>query len=386
MKLTYVVTEETYAEAIRYQRQLQNRQPAAQLRFWGMNLIFLGAAVWFFFARTQYAVTLRFAPLLMAAVLFALSFWRRSSSPARVRGILKRYQSQGMLSDGFIGEHTLLVEHGKIRRKAGKNWQDADASAFGALQDLDRTTLLIAGGVILDTIPREILDKGGTREKLLAAIRQENKQTDKGKISSESSSHEEQTEDERRLEILRRAGLAEEPVRMAGWKVDQASYVRGMVEGHRRYYSTVPAWRGGQTVRILLFVYGVIMLATRQNIYIGLAFLLIGLLLNRQLLVTFSPLSYRVVNHQYESIAGPGSKDEEEVFYRTRNSIGAVFLGQRQYTRNEDIAARRTSSGFTFLYSKSGQMYVLPDKAFSENAQKEAFLKGLPAGKARKRR
>ncbi|MBQ6322040.1 MAG: hypothetical protein IJI24_04130 [Lachnospiraceae bacterium] len=384
MKLTYVVTEDTYAEAIRYQRQLQNRQPGQQLRFWGMNLIFLGAAVWFFFARTQYAPTLRLAPLLMAVVLFALSFWRRSSSPARVRGILKRYQSQGMLADGFIGEHTLLVEHGKIRRKAGKSWQDADASAFGALQDLDQTTLLIAGGVILDTIPRKILDQGGNREKLLAAIRREGRGTEEGEISSGSSSGGEQTEEER-LEMLRRAGLAEEPVRMAYWKVDQATYVRGMVEGHRRYYSTVPAWRGSQMVRALLFVYGVIMFISRQNMYIGAAFMLIGLLLNRQLLITFSPLSYRVVNNQYTGIAGDGSEGEEEIFYRTKGRIGAVFLGQHQYTRNEEVAARRSAPGFTFLYSRSGQMYVLPDQAFSGNAQKEEFLKGLPDGRARKR-
>lgn len=370
MKLTYVVTEDIYAEAIRYQRQLQNSQSSSQLRFWGMNLVFAAAAVWFFLVRTAYPMWLRILPLLMAAALIALSAWRRSASPARVKGILRRYIRQGALEEGFLGEHTLLVENGKIRRKAGKGWQDVNASEFGELHDLDRTVLLVAGGVILDTIPRETLDSKDCRRKLLEAIALE------GGAASAEDGRDAQAAGEVAAGI---PGVPENEIEdTACWNVDQGTYVRGMVEGHRRYYSTLQAWRGSQLMRIIVLLYGIIVLALRLNIYIGAAFLLIGILLNRQLLITFSPLSYQVVSRQFTSAMGTRKEPGKEIFYRTGRRLGAVFLGQKQETLLSLLTCGRTAPGYTFLYSKEGQMYVFPDLAFSSEEEKNRFLRGFP--------
>ena len=371
MKLTYVVTEDVYAEAIRYQRQLQNRQPAAQVRFWGLNLAFTAAAVWFFIVRKDYAIWLRLMPLLMAAVLIGLSAWRRSSGEARAKGILRQYIRQGALEEGFLGEHTLLVEHGKIRRKAGKTWQDVSAASFGALKDLDKSVLLIAGGVILDTIPAETLSQQGVRKKLLEAIAAESGVKDPAEAASEDEAYPENIP---------------EAEAVASWKADRQTYVRGMVEGHRRYYSMLQAWRGSQLMRIIVLLYGVVVLALRLNIYIGIAFLLIGILLNRQLLVTFSPLSYSVVNKQFETACPEGKDPGREIFYRTKRRIGALFLGQKQETEITKITGARRAEGFTFLYSKEGQMYVLPDVAFEDPAVREAFFRGLPEAKGVQRK
>ena len=170
MKITYDVTEEIYEEAICYQMKLHNSQRWQVIRYWGLNIGFFAVAIFFFVTRTGYPLWRRLYPLGMAVILLGLSTWRRVDLPKRAKSALKRYVRQGVLEEGFLGRHTLIVENGKIRRQAGKSWKEIPASSFAGLMDLDKAVLMIAAGVIFDTIPKDALEKDGIRERLLEEI------------------------------------------------------------------------------------------------------------------------------------------------------------------------------------------------------------------------
>ena len=177
MRIRYEVTEEIYAEAVCYQMKLNNARPLQQIRYWGLNMLFAAAAIYFFIDRTGYAMWLRLMPAAMAAVLIGFSTWRRTNLPARARGAVRRYVRSGVLDKDFLGEHTLLVEHGQIRLKAGKNWKEVPATSFGVLANMDKAALLIANGVMFDTIPLDVLGEDDNRSRLLDAIQKESGRT-----------------------------------------------------------------------------------------------------------------------------------------------------------------------------------------------------------------
>lgn len=356
MRLNYNITEELYAQVIEYQMRLHNSQRSQVLKYWISNILFCGFAVYFLAARPDYAWWLRLMPLGMAAILLALSTYKRVNLPKRARAALKRYMKSGTLEEGFIGSHTLLVEGGMVRRGVGGNWMEVSCDEVGNLLALQDCELLIARGVIFDLIPKAVLDGESVRERLLAAI--ENGRTEGQKEQAEA----------------RQAALTKDAVAVVRWKVDESAYVRGMVEGHRMYYRTRQAWKGSQMVRMIIFLYGVVVLCLRMNLYIGLAFVLIGILLNRQLLVTFSPLSYWVVGKQVEKIRGTADDLGEEIFCITDKDLRVLCMGQSQSTALGEITVWKRGPGYTFLYTKSGQMYVIPDEAFQDAEEKETFL------------
>jgi len=359
MRLNYNITEELYAEVIAYQMRLHNNQKSQILKYWISNVLFCGFALYFMIVRTEYAWWLRLMPLLMAAVLLVLSTHKRVNLPKRAKAALKRYMRDKTLEAGFIGPHTLVVEKGMVRRGAGTSWTEVSCDEVGNFLDLEHSELMTARGVIFELIPRAVLDADGNREKLHRAIEEGH--------SDEAKNHME----------ARQEALSQEAEDEVHWKVDEAAYIRGMVEGHRRYYRTRQAWKGSQTVRMIIFLYGVIVLCMRLNLYIGLAFVLIGILLNRQLLVTFSPLSYWVVRKQVEKIRGMREDLGEEIFYVSEKKLTVLCMGETQSTDMEDISNWKTAPGYTFLYTKSGQMYVIPDAAFSDVGKRDAFLKKL---------
>ena len=173
MRLRYEVTEEIYTQAVRYQMELHNSRPLQQVRYWGLNVVFTAGAVYFFLARSDYAMWLRLLPLLMAFLLVGFSTWNRVNLPARARSAVRRYIKTGILEKDFIGEHTLVVEHGKIRLKAGQNWKEVPAKSFALLANAGSAVLMLANGGIFDEIPADVLQKGDTRDELLSAIERE---------------------------------------------------------------------------------------------------------------------------------------------------------------------------------------------------------------------
>lgn len=358
MKLNYNITEELYAEVIEYQMRLHIRSRGQVLKYWLSNLLFCGMALYFLVARVDYSWGMRIMPLIMALILLGISTYRRMNVPGRARAALKSFMKDGTLAEGFIGPHTLLVEQGAVKRKAGSKWEELPCKEVGGFLELEHCELMTAGGVIFELIPKSALTQGGNREKLRSAIRE----------NAEEASRKEKAEEQ---EFLEEADAA------VCWKADTESYVRSMVEGHRRYYTTGRAWKGSQMVRAIILLYGVAVLCLRLNLYIGLAFVLVGILLNRQLLVTFSPLSRYVVRKQVENASGGKENTGEESFYIKDGRLGVLYMGQAQSTPLADITDRKQGRECTFLYTKSGQMYAIPDAAFEGEPEKARFFQKL---------
>lgn len=358
MKLNYNITEELYAEVIEYQMRLRIKSRGQVLKYWISNLMFCGVALYFLIARVDYSWGMRVMPLAMALILLGISTYRRMNVPRRARAALRSFMRDGTLAEGFIGPHTLLVEQGLLKRKAGSKWEELPCKAVGGFLELEHCELITAGGAIFELIPKSALDMGGNWEKLKTAIR-------------------ENIEEALRKQEAEKETFLEEADALVRWQADTQGYVRGMVEGHRRYYTTKRAWKGSQMVRAIILLYGVAVLCLRLNLYIGLAFVLVGILLNRQLLLTFSPLSWYVVRKQVESACGGGENAGEEIFYIKAGRLGAIYMNQTQSTPLAEITDRKQGGDYAFLYTKSGQMYVIPDAAFSGEPEKARFFQKL---------
>ncbi len=354
MKLVYKVDENMYAEAVEYQMNIRYRQPSQVLVYLATSIGFTVLALYFAVTRGEYSWWIRLAPVAMALIVFGLQTYRRTNLPARAKSSTKRMLRQKMLSSGYFGEHTLIVENGQIRCKADGKWTEVQTAAFGALLKQKTVTLLIANGVIFEIIPNAVLEQDNVLHELQVLL------------SPEQASRFEEAE-----------SAVPDALMEVSWEVDQNLYVQGMVTGHRKYYSTLGAWRGSPLIRLIILGYGFVVLALRLNIYIGLAFILIGLLLNRQLLVTFSPLSYAVVSRQVEQAKGNRTSMGTETFYITKTMLHVHCMGQLQKTKLAEICAHRQNNAFDFFYTKDGQMVVLPAAVFGSAEERDTFVRKI---------
>ena len=361
MKLTYQVTEEIYAQVIEYQMKLNFSRPVQKIKYIGLNLVFGAFAVYFAVDRSAYSVWIRFAPLLMALILFALSTWKRTNLSKRAGQTLKRLIASNTLEKEFLGTHTLIFEEDKLRRGYGKNWAELTGMEISGYEQLPDAVILFGKGMIFEIIPNAVLDKNDNRSRFHEEIRRLQMAGLHPSASEESES------------------LPADHDYSLTWHLEQEEYIRGMVQGHRSYYRTLQAWKGRQTVRIVVLLYGVVLLALRLNFYLGAAFLLIGILLNRQLFLTFSPLSTVIVRNQLIRILGDRTDMGEETFYTAGKEFGAVCMGQVQRGSRDEILSVQNRYGYLFIYTGSAQMYVIPDRACSDTSEKTRLLKQLGA-------
>lgn len=355
MRLNYSITEEIYAEVIEYQMKLHNGQKSRVIKYWVSNLIFLGLAAYFFIVRIEYPWWLRLMPMGMAVILLVITTYNRVNIPKRARAALRRYVRTGVLEEGFIGPHKLIIEDGIIRRSYGAAWSEIPVEGVGGYQQLTNSLLLIAAGVIFEVIPMSILETDNNQDKLIKAIQC-------GR-SEDSQSQQIQAPENTKMTLQ--------------WQVEKDTYIRGMVKGHRFYYSTRQAWKGSRMVRMIIFLYGIVVLCMRMNIFIGGAFVLIGLLLNRQLLVTFSPFGYVVVRNQLNKITVNGIELGYEKLYITDSELMAVFMNQVQTTKKKDIICSRHNKEFAFVYTSLGQMFVIPHSIFQSDGEKDRFYNDM---------
>lgn len=170
MRLNYSITEEIYAEVIEYQMKLHNGQKSQVIKYWVSNLIFLGLAVYFLVVRIEYPWWLRLTPMGMAAILMVITTYNRVSIPKRARAVLRRYMRTGILEEGFIGSHKLIIEEGLIRRYYGGVQSEISVEDVGGYQQLTNSLLLVAAGVIFEVIPISILEEDNNQNKLIKAI------------------------------------------------------------------------------------------------------------------------------------------------------------------------------------------------------------------------
>lgn len=358
MKINYDITEGQYAEVVEYQMRLRNNQPIKKLKFWLSNILFSGFAIYFCILRTEYNWLIRIMPIVMALILLGLSLYPRLMIKKRAEAAVKQYKSNGTLQKGYIGLHTLNIENGIVKRHFANAWTEINCNEVVHLQELRLSTILIAHNVIFEMIPNEVLDKENNREQLESALLN--------------------GRDEVELEIKQKIDmqLLEEHVKIKlSWKVKKPVYIKGQVLGHRWFYLTRQAWNSNQIIRTIILLYGIGQLVSGTNIYIGLSFTIVGLLISRQMVISMTPLSYVIVKQQMEKILGVKENIGEEEFYVTQNELMAVYMGEIQKVKLKEISKIRKTEEFIFIYTNDLDMVVVPHQVFQSKKEKDIFLR-----------
>lgn len=358
MKINYEITEEQYVEVVEYQMRLRNNQPIKRLKFWLSNILFFGLAIYFCILRSDYSWLIRIMPIVMALILLGLSLYPRLKIKKRAEAAVKQYKSNGTLQKGYIGLHTLIIDKGIVKRHFANAWTEINCNEVVHLQKLKFSTILIAHNVFFEMIPNEVLDKEDNREQLESALLNGRDEVDlqiKQKINMQ---------------------LLEEHIKIKlSWKVIKSVYIKGQVHGHRWFYLTRQAWDSNQIIRTIILLYGISQLVSGTNIYIGLSFIFVGLLINRQMIISMTPLSYVIVKQQLEKILGMKENIGEEEFYITQDELMAVFTGEIQKVKLKEISKIRKTKEYIFIYTNNLNMVVVPNQVFQSQKEKEMFFK-----------
>ena len=153
----YTVTADIYEDLIELQIRLKNRTPSQQLKFWGLNVGFLIAAILFLLLERDYSIVLRI--LLFAAAAVAAGrgafrmFFTRLQAKRTVGGYLKQ------LDDGYLGPHHLYTAGPSLLCRYGTQTKSVSGSAIQSIIPLKSCAALVADGVIFDAIPIQVVQE-----------------------------------------------------------------------------------------------------------------------------------------------------------------------------------------------------------------------------------
>ena len=170
MQLNYTITQEHYEDVIAFQLKLQRSKRRSLIQYIVTNAIFIILAVYFLVTHPESSVWSRLGVMGMAAAMLVLTTDRRSCSPGKVRRTYKRYVRLKLIQDGFIGPHTLLVDKNSVTQKFGDQSNTIEIKRCAWVNGENRISMILGGGVIFETIPNEVLDQNGNRERLSALI------------------------------------------------------------------------------------------------------------------------------------------------------------------------------------------------------------------------
>lgn len=347
MKLTYTITAEDYQEAIAFQLRLKQKTAFSRLRYWLGSWGLLAVAIYFGVTRSAYSLPARILPAVAAAGMLLVVSWMRFHVDRRAARQLRRYLSSGAFDEGFLGFHTLSVRKDTILLEYGRSSHRILCRQVEDLHRCQQTSFLFAGGVIFDVIPNAVLDRDGCREKLVETIRNN------------------LLEMQREQTGQRRAAIeAEFPHTLCVCGADRERTARGLAAGYRMYYSTMAAWKGHQTICMLILLYGLFTFFAGLDRTIGLLFIVIGLSLNRRLLAAVSPLGLSTAR-QTLSEQGRGLLCED-FFYTTDQELVSISFGQEVRCNKQDVTAMRETRAFLIFYTKTQQMVVVHKAACSE--------------------
>jgi len=353
MKLTYTITAEDYQEAIAFQIRLKQKTLFSRLRYWlGSWGLFL-VSVYFGAARPEYPLTVRMIPAVIAALMLAIASGIRFSVERRAAGLLRKYVQSGALNEGFLGTHMLSVRRDTILLEYGRHSQKIFCRQVEDLHRCERTSFLMAGGVIFDLIPNAVLDKDGCREELIETIRNNI------------------LEMQREQSDVRRAAIeAEFPHTFCSCVANRERTARGLAAGYRMYYSTTAGWKGHQSICALILIYGLVTFFAGPDKTIGLLFIVIGFMLNRRLLTALSPLALSTAR---QTLMKQGSALADDFFYTTDREIVSISYGQEVRCDKRDVLEKRENREFLVFYTKNQRMVVIHKAAFTSPEQLTRF-------------
>lgn len=355
MKLIYSVSHADYKEAILFQLRQKQKSPLTMLRYWVGNIGFFGLAVFFALSRTAYPPWLRIAPVVVAAIMLALGSYSVFALRAQADRLLKRYIENGTLDKDFWKPHTLIVSQDSLKLSYGGKTMKIPCTDAGAIYRGDSASLLIAEGAIFDIIPNDTLDRDSAGDLLTRTIRES--------VESLRAKQAKAISDELEKEDIKTicSGIG-----------NVAQYEEGQLLGYRMYYSTLHAWKGSQTICIILLCYGLFMAISGLEVYIGLAFIVIGILLNRRLLTTFTPIARLMLRQQ---LASDGVEDGgTDYYYTTETELVSVVSGLTLRLKKKDIVAKRETKKFLIFYTDNQNMLVIPKTVFDTESQETAFI------------
>ena len=346
----YTVTADIYEDLIELQIRLKNRTPSQQLKFWGLNVGFLIAAILFLLLERDYSIVLRI--LLFAAAAAAAGrgafrmFFTRLQAKRTVGGYLKE------LDDGYLGPLILFTAGPCLLCRYGTQTKSVSGSAIQSIIPLKSCAALVADGVIFDAIPIQVVQETHLDDLLLRFAADCQRQ-----------------ELAELAEKLRHDLEKEAPIQQVFSWPDDAATLERQVTDNRNYYTTVRAWRGGTLIRLLIGLYGLGVLLLGGNIYLGAGFFLLGYFLSRQFLLCFTPAVRRIT----ATALGQASQDAQCTLFVQAEKLTLLQRGSVLTMEKPTFAAKRASRTALCLYGTNAEMLTLPRELADETNMQKFF-------------
>lgn len=273
-------------------------------------------------------------------------FFTRLQAKRTVGGYLKQ------LDDGYLGPHHLYTAGPSLLCRYGTQTKSVSGSAIQSIIPLKSCAALVADGVIFDAIPIQVVQETHLDDLLLRFAADCQRQ-----------------ELAELAEKLRHDLEKEAPIQQVFSWPDDAATLERQVTGHRLYYTTVRAWRGGTLIRLLIGLYGLGVLLLGGNIYLGAGFFLLGYFLSRQFLLCFTPAVRRIT----ATALGQASQDAQCTLFVQAEKLTLLQRGSVLTMEKPTFAAKRASRTALCLYGTNAEMLTLPRELADETNMQKFF-------------
>lgn len=170
MDLHYTIEQHHYEDTVAFQLRLRRAKKASALRYYISNGLLCGFAVYFFLFRPEYAWYVRLAPVVIAAVMIALTTAQRSCSPRTIQATVRRYIKLKIIEPGYLGPHSLSIDSQEATLTYGQTSQTIALKQCSLVHGEDSVSFLLGGGVIFEIIPNDVLNTEDHRATLSALL------------------------------------------------------------------------------------------------------------------------------------------------------------------------------------------------------------------------
>lgn len=346
MKFTYRVTEELYIQLILFQYKNENR--IKRILFIAGNTLFLVMGVYLILAKNAYPIWARTVIALMLGITALTFVLRQKTVGLRAKKAVDDLMKQQLLPADYFGIHTLIFNNNNLQLSYNKSRSELNYTEVTDFAEQSDFYLIMHGKHIFEIIPRD-------------AIQTEDVESITEKIRTAKKRMKEQTV----LELEKEFELS--CAKKVYWEQSPEDYAKALVEGYRLYFLTTHAWlQGHQLIRIIILIYGIFMIIFNFSRVIGIIFVIIGLLLNRQLIMVFSPLAVALTKRRLDQKRADGNYDEKSCFLMQKGQMATYNAGEVQRTEIEKINNCRWGSRYAYLYTANNQMLCIANKGFNE--------------------
>ena len=346
MKFTYRVTEELYIQLILFQYKNENR--IKRILFIAGNMLFLVMGVYLILAKNAYSIWARTVIALMLGITALTFVLRQKTVGLRAKKAVDDLMKQQLLPADYFGIHTLVFNNENLQLSYHKSRSELSYMEVTDFVDQSDFYLIMRGKHIFEIIPKD-------------AIQTEDVEGITEKIRTAKKRMKEQTVLELEKEFISPCA------KKIYWEQSPEDYAKALAEGYRRYFLTTRAWlQGHQLIRIIILLYGIFMMIFNFSRVIGIIFVIIGILLNRQFIMAFSPLAVAITKHRLEQKCADGNYDEKSCFLMQEGYMATYNAGEVQRTEIEKINNCRWGSRYVYLYTSNNQMLCIASRGFNE--------------------